>query len=241
MSLDVVDLRGFYASPLGRVTSALLGRSIRARWPELTGLALVGMGYAIPYLADIRERTERTLAFMPARQGVVNWPVTGLSASALVEGEELPLRDSAVDRMLLVHMLEVAESPAALLSEIWRVLAPGGRLLVVAPTRRGLWARMDTTPFGQGQPFSRGQIVRLMREALFTPLHWGEALYVPPMQKRVFLSTALAWERIGGALALPFAGVHVIEASKQLYRPIVARKALRVRLAPAPVLLPTTP
>ncbi len=239
MSLDVVDLRGFYASPLGLVTRRLLTRAIRHRWPDARGLAVLGLGYAIPYLGTLRDEAERTLAFMPARQGVVHWPASGLSAAALVDGEEMPLRESSVDRVLLVHALEVAEDPAALLSEIWRVLAPGGRLLTVVPSRRGLWARSDATPFGQGQPFSRRQVIGLMRQALFTPVHWGEALYVPPAQRRIFLRSADIWERVGATLSIPFAGVHIIEASKQIYRPALVRKAVRVRAPLRPVLVPS--
>ena len=54
--------------------------------------------------------------------------------------------------------------------EIWRVLAGGGRLLVVAPNRRGIWARLDGTPFGSGQPNTMSQLSRLLRDELFT--HW---------------------------------------------------------------------
>lgn len=238
MALDVVDLRGFYASPLGGVSRRLLGRAIGARWPQTQGLAILGLGYALPYLAGLREGAGRTLAFMPAAQGVVHWPDSGLSASALVDVQELPLRDSSIDRVLVVHALEVAENPRGLLDELWRVLAPGGRIIAIVPSRRGMWARLDVTPFGQGQPFSRRQLTALLREALFTPVHWGEALYVPPLQKKMFLRSAMAWEQVGAALSIPFAGVHVIEATKQVYRPVASRRAARARLVLAPALLP---
>lgn len=239
MPLDVVDLKGFYTSPLGLVAQQMLGRAIQARWRAPQGLAILGLGYATPYLETLRRGAGRTLAFMPAEQGVMHWPEAGLSASALVQAGDMPLRDSAVDRLLLVHALEVAESPLALLNEAWRVLAPGGRLIAVVPSRRGLWARLDATPFGQGQPFSRGQLTGLMREALFTPVHWAEALYFPPVQRRTVLRTAPVWEHVGATLSLPFAGVHVIEATKQVYRPVASRKkARRFALAPAPALLP---
>jgi len=78
-----------------------------------------------------------------------------------------------------VHALEMSHDPTALLREIWRVMASGGRLLAVVPNRRGVWARMDTTPFGHGRPYSRAQIMYLLREAWFTPVDWSEALYVP--------------------------------------------------------------
>ena len=150
--MDVVDLRNFYAQRLGTVARRLVGRGIRARWKDTRALRVLGVGYATPYLGLFREEAERCLALMPASQGVVRWPSSRPALAALVEEDELPLTDSAVDRVLLVHALEMSTDPAELLREAWRVLAAGGRLLAVVPNRRGLWARMDTTPFGQGRP-----------------------------------------------------------------------------------------
>lgn len=238
MHSDVVDLRSFYAGPLGAVARRLLGRAIRARWDNVGGLAVLGVGYAVPYLDPLLGEADRILAAMPAAQGVVNWPAQGLSASFLADIDMLPLADASIDRVLVVHALETGENPLELMSELWRVLSSGGRLIVVAPNRRGLWARMDTTPFGQGQPFSRGQLTAVLREALFSPVHWEEALYMPPIPRRAFLKSAIAWERMGTSLSLPFAGVHVIEATKTLYRPLTARTPRRVSARLAPVLVP---
>ena len=239
MQLDVVDLKSFYAGALGNVAQRLILRAIRQRWEHVNGLALLGLGYAIPYLDALKEGSERTLAFMPARQGVVAWPQAMLSASSLVEPTELPLRDSVMDRVLLVHALETSDDPSALMNEIWRVMAPGGHLMLIVPNRRGPWARLDTTPFGHGQPFSKRQLTELLRHALFTPVHWGEALYAPPIERKFFLRTAMAWERIGANLPLPFAGVHVIEATKQVYRPAISGKAIRLRGLLQPIFAPT--
>ena len=103
---------------------------------------------------------------------------------------------------------------SGLLREVWRVLSGGGRLLAVVPNRRGLWARMDTTPFGHGRPYSRSQITHLLRETWFTPTGWGEALYVPPIARGWFLRSAVAWERTGATISAPFAGVHIVEATQ---------------------------
>ena len=121
-----------------------------------------------------------------------------------------------------------------------RVLAAGGRLLAIIPNRRGVWARTDATPFGHGRPYSRGQITNLLRETWFTPTGWGEALYVPPIARTWFLRSAVAWERAGATISAPFAGVHLVEATKQVYRAIPARRE-RQRLVPAlePVLAPS--
>ena len=164
--MDVVDLRNFYAQRLGIVARRFVGRGIRARWRDTTALRVLGIGYATPYLGLFREEAERCLALMPAPQGVVRWPSTRPALAALVEEDDLPLTDSAVDRVLLVHALEMSADPVELLREVWRVLAGGGRLLAVVPNRRGLWARMDTTPFGHGRPYSRPQITQLLARDL---------------------------------------------------------------------------
>jgi SAM-dependent methyltransferase len=237
MSVDVTDLRAFYASPLGHVARRLIARTIDRFWGPLTALRVMGLGYATPYLSAVRPECDRTLAFMPATQGVVNWPASGPSASALVDPLMMPLPEASIDRILIVHALEIVESPSELLHEVWRILTPGGRIIVVAPNRRGVWARVDTTPFGQGQPFSRSQLKALMQQTQFSPEGWAETLYVPPFNNRVFLRTAFAWERIGIGFNLPFAGLHVVEATKQLYRAVTVRAARRSgRLAP--VLIP---
>lgn len=233
MSLDVVDLRAFYDSPLGEVAQRLVSRVLRARWEgQISGLRVLGLGYATPYLSDFQAQAQRVLAFMPAAQGVVHWPQNGRSSSALVDTTMMPLPDAAIDRILVIHALETGEHPRDLLEEIWRILAPGGRVIIVAPSRAGLWARLDTTPFGNGHPYSRGQLCDLLQECLFLPVFWGEALYVPPFARPSLLSSAPAFERIAGRFSLPGGGVHVVEATKQLYRPISLRRALR-RAAPA--------
>src|SRR4051812_6232226 len=240
MSIDVVDLRNFYAMRLGVVARRFVGRGIRGRFADVRGMSVAGVGYATPYLGLFREEAERCLAFMPAAQGVVKWPSERLGLSALVDELTLPLPDAAVDRLLLVHALEMAHDPGALLREAWRVLAAGGRLLAVVPNRRGLWARMDTTPFGHGRPYSRTQINFLLRETWFTPIGYSEALYVPPIQRGWFLRSAPAWERAGASIKAPFAGVHIVEATKQVYRAIPARRE-RHRLVPVlqPALAPS--
>lgn len=227
MPLDVIDLRAFYGSPLGEVARRLVVRVVRQQFSNCAGFSVLGVGYATPYLEIFRKEAVRVLAFMPAEQGVVNWPSSGPSASALVEPTIMPLPDSSIDRALIIHALETSDHPRALLAEIWRILTPGGRIIVVAPNRSGVWARFDSTPFGHGQPYSLGQLRALMREALFSPTQWTEALYAPPFRSRTLLHSAAALERIGAFISLPGAGVLIVEATKLLYRPVGVRRSLR--------------
>lgn len=229
MHLDVIDLHGFYSSPLGDAARRAIGHKIREIWPGLSGLSLLGMGYAIPYLPLFQGEAARILALMPASQGVMRWPGDGASLTALADETSLPLHDASVDRILLVHSLETSEHIRPGLRELWRVLAPGGKLLIIAPNRIGLWARSEATPFGHGRPFSRGQLTGLMRDCLFSPEQWSAALYMPPLGRVLMLRNPDAWERAGKMLWPRLAGVWMVEASKQIYVPIPEQSRARIR------------
>jgi SAM-dependent methyltransferase len=237
MLSDIVDLRTFYSSTLGRLTERSIAMSLASIWSAMPNERLVGLGYALPWLDRFRADAERVFAFMPAAQGAVDWPAGEPSATALVFEEELPLYDSSIDRVLLVHALEHAENPRETLMEIWRVLAPGGRLVVVVPNRRGMWARFEHTPFGTGRPFSRGQLNALLRDTNFTPGAWSDALHFPPSGRRWVMRLHALLERTGRRFWPIFAGVIVVEAQKRLYQglPVAARASRRVFV---PVLAP---
>ena len=242
MAPDVLALRKFYESPLGRVAARGIGAIVSARWSRCAGLSIAGIGFAPPYLDDLRTDAVRVLALMPAAQGVVHWPAPEASSSALVDTSMLPLPDGCIDRALVVHALEVADMPGEMLAEVWRVLTPGGRMIVVAPSRAGVWARSDSTPFGDGRPYSRGQLRELLDEANFAPILWTEALYMPPFRRPILLRAAAMFERACRWLSLPGGGVHVVEATKQVYRPVPVRRSVRrmlPQLTPAPASSPT--
>jgi SAM-dependent methyltransferase len=240
MHLDVLNLQSFYGSPLGGVARRLIGRVIRERWESAAGLSVAGVGYGAPYLERFRDRARRCLALMPAEQGGAIWPEAARCAAALVDPQMLPLRDGSIDRLLLAHALEVVDRPSALLEELWRITAPEGRMIVIVPSRRGVWTRTDSTPYGQGLPYSKSQLRDLLNRAEFSPIFWGEALYGPPVARPFVVRSAPTIERLGAALGLPFAGVLIVEAIKQVHRPVGVRAVARARLAPLkPALAPS--
>ncbi len=220
MPIDATHLRDFYRTPLGQVVRRQLASRVRCRWKKLNGMTIMGAGFAAPYLGSFRAEALRLGCLMPARQGALVWPHASRCHSVLVEEHFWPLPDNSVDRLLAVHCLEQAERVGPLLREMWRVLAPDGRLLLIVPNRRGVWSRMDATPFGHGLPFSRGQLETQLTDALFTPVDWSEALYFPPFGRRVLLRAAPAIERFGSRLSIGVAGVILVEARKELMAPI---------------------
>ena len=236
MYVDVKDLRDFYDSPLGMVAREAISQRIYARWPKLSGLSLLGLGYATPYLNTVDHNARSCLAFMPAGQGVTIWPENGRVKTCLVHNRKLPLPDNSIDRILCVHGLELNQSSNEYLAEIWRVLNPEGRILIVVPNRRGIWARTEQTPFGHGSPYTYGQLSAQLRQHRFTPEGSAEALFMPPSNRPVLLRSARTLERYGSKIWLPFAGVIMMEASKTVFNPIkpAAVKRLQPRFKPIP-------
>jgi SAM-dependent methyltransferase len=190
---------------------------LRQFWPDVAGQNLLGIGFATPYLSTFRSEAARLAALMPAAQGVMQNEEEILGYSFLADETSLPLPDCSIDRLLIIHALESTDNPRGLLREAWRVLTDSGRLLVIVPNRRGIWARMEATPFGNGRPYGAGQINRLLRDSLFMPMQSGSALFMPPLQSRVLLGSAAAWEKIGEAWLSSFGGVMLVEAAKQIY------------------------
>ena len=195
----------------------MIRRRIRTLWPDVTGMDVLGLGFATPYISAFRPEATRTIAAMPAAQGVLHWPQDEKSLTTLVDETELPFPDVSFDRVLLVHSLESAEHVRPMMREIWRVLAGGGRLIVAVPNRRGLWSRMERTPFGRGRPYSSSQISMVLRENLFTPFQTEKALFFPPTRSRMVLSSAPAIEEIASRWFPAFGGVTIVEATKQIY------------------------
>ena len=217
MWTDVIHLRDFYSTSLGKVAQRVISRQLQVMWPDYSGQIVLGIGYSNPYLKLFYSNAERTLSAMPAAQGVLQWPSDNLSLTTLVDEIELPFPDLSIDRVLLIHALECTENVHPLLREIWRVLSGNGRLIVVAPNRQGLWAQLERTPFGHGQPYSPSQLSRLLKENFFTPVRTHPALFPPPSQSRMILSSSSAWEELGRRAFRSFAGVILTEAEKQIY------------------------
>jgi SAM-dependent methyltransferase len=219
MHLDVVEMRRFYKSTrLGHLAQRSIRERLRNLWPNVKGQNLVGFGYALPFMRPFLDEAARTLCLMPAQQGVCAWPGEGPNVAALVEETLWPLPGGFTDRMIVAHGLETCERPAALLEEIWRVLAPGGKAVFIVPNRAGMWARRDATPYGYGRPYSAAQLDKTLSQHKFTAVRHTAALYLPPSHRRFWLKVGSGLERVGQRLDIRrLAGVTIVEAEKLVY------------------------
>ena len=228
MRTDILDLHDFYETALGRTARGFVAARIEEAWRDHARLRLAGFGHAEPYLGFF-DMAERVAAIAPGEQGVVRWPAGGPNR-ALLAGDQWPLPDASIDRLLVVHGLEEADDPRRLMREFWRVLASDGRLIIVAAHRRGIWSMIDTTPFAHGRPYLRRQLERLLQQSMFRPLAWSSALYFPPIGARFLLRAARAWERVGARIWPALGGVILVEAAKDMAQPVAAAGARRARI-----------
>src|SRR5947207_625418 len=137
VSIDVVDLRNFYAQRLGVVARRFVGRGIRRRFADTRGMSVLGVGYPTPYLGLFREEAERCLAFMPAVQGVVKWPTDRPSLAAPFAGVHIVEATKQVYRAVPAHRERARLVPA---------LEPA---LVASP---GRWLPFESKPDAVTRP-----------------------------------------------------------------------------------------
>jgi SAM-dependent methyltransferase len=219
MAAESNAAREFYATSRGAMVARLLRERLGALWPSVAGQSVLGLGYAAPYLRLWQDDSQRCIALMPAQLGATRWPSGDQpNLSCASQEDALPFPDLCFDRILLVHGLEAADNARRLLREVWRVLKDDGHVLIVAPNRRGLWAYMESTPFGQGQPYSYGQIGRLLAASAFRVERWDAALYLPPLRYRTVPRSARLWENSVRRFLPPgIAGLTITEAVKDMY------------------------
>lgn len=219
MHVDVTSLWDFYYhAHLGAVAQRTLQRALRGIWGDVRGCNLVGYGFAAPVLRPFRAEAARTLCLMPEVQGARTWPRDGNSLTTLVQSGAWPLPNGFVDRLIVLHGVENERHLDDLMDEVWRVLAAEGKVLIIAANRSGLWARRDTTPFGNGRPWTYRQLESMLRQHDLTPVARNGALYMPPSERRFWLRSAGAAERFGRRLdAQRWAGALIVEAVKQVF------------------------
>jgi SAM-dependent methyltransferase len=212
ISAPVGSAAAFYGTARGETAAAVISDRLRAFWPDLKGMSVLGLGFAEPYLPLWQAEAYRCVAAVPGSLA----PALG-GHSCLVEEDRLPFPDLSFDRILLVHAVDAAGDARRLLRDVWRVLKDDGRILVVAPNRNGIWAHLETTPFGYGHPYSPRQLAALLAEGMFRAERRDVALFVPPTNWRFLLRSWPLWEQVGHGVVPDLSGVTLTEAVKDAY------------------------
>jgi ubiquinone/menaquinone biosynthesis C-methylase UbiE len=143
---------------VGCGTGALLGAIVAAR----PGIRLYGIDLSPEMVALAQRRL-------------------GHQADVTVaDAETLPLADGGVDVVTCVDSFHHYPHPDAVLLEMWRVLRPGGWLVLAewrlpAPMRRLMNSFIQRLPEGDVRVYSRVELCRLASAAGFGELGWRTA------------------------------------------------------------------
>lgn len=233
--MDLAEqLRTFYAGRDGwraaRIVAGIVAPTVRRE----ANTRFLAMGYPRPLLAGLSpDRFERAVMLSSCGVPQRHWPPRGANCAVAGYADDLPFSGAMFDQVLMVHALEHGD-PRAILHEAERVLAPAGDLILIAPNRAGLWTHFETTPFGLGRPFGRGELRRLLRDSGFEPISWKTALVAPPV-------AGLRWmDGLLGRAVPRLGGIHFVLARKS-GGPAAARVRSASERARRPGLVPAAP
>ena len=222
----MLKLREWYRTLQGRVVRRTLYPDIHALVDLGEGQSMLGIGYCQPYMPEAKKGQTIVIAG-PGQMGVTQWPEGDKQRAILTDETELPFAENTFDVILLTHCLEMSRDPEALLETCWRTLRPDGRLVLMVPNRAGAWARRDDTTFAHGQPYSPGQVSRLLRRANFTVAQADYALFIPPLRWRWVFRLYTLFEKIGRRWQAPVGGVLLVQAKKDVFGMKAVRPASR--------------
>jgi hypothetical protein len=179
-----------------------------ARWRTRAG-SVLGVGYATPYLGLFREEASAASPMKGGGRGEMAF--RQLTLTALVDEYELPLADSSVDRVPLVHALEMSHDATTCCarSGCWPAADARWRWCrTAAACGRGSTPRRSDT----AGPSLASQITQLLRETWFTPTRGARRLRAAGLA-RLVPARAAAWERTGATISAPRG--HIVEATSR--------------------------
>lgn len=248
MQINAVSLSRFYQTPLGRQLARALAQGLARYRPAAKADTVMGFGYTAPYFDAFAGQSRHRSAFMPAAiaqsakadktaQSGGEKPAGGGKPERLEQERRFPLSDNSIDGILAVHALEFSPDAQAQLAELWRVLAPNGRLVLAVPNRRGLWARAEAMPFGHGQPYSRAQLAEMLSQTGFDFNEIYEIGHFLPNKSHRLTVLSRLYSKMAQRCFPYFGAVLLVEAQKRLYKPI-ARPSLKPRSAFLPDFTP---
>lgn len=148
---------------------------------------------------------------------------TGELGDVILDPVQLPFQAQSLDGIILVHVLELSESPAVVLSEAYQALRPEGRLLVLCFNPFGLWglARLlgswrDSRPPWCGRQWPAATLALRLRQMGFADIGVNFLCHRLPVQSGRFQRRLDQWET-----AVRRIGLGRLNAAVQL---VVARR-----------------
>jgi SAM-dependent methyltransferase len=207
--LEPTAYRRWYETPLGRRADADEKALIFELADLKRGERLLDVGCGDGnYTGPAADRTgaavglDRSNAMLEAARRRLG----GRSDIEWVQGnaERLPFREASFHVVLAITLLCFADDPQAAVSEMARILRPGGRLVLGELGRYSLWAvvrhvrgRLGSATWRHAHFFSGDELLDLADHAGLVESEVRAAVFYPPLQHRGLLAALRPLEVIG--------------------------------------------
>ncbi|MFZ5597534.1 MAG: class I SAM-dependent methyltransferase [Bacillota bacterium] len=120
------------------------------------------------------------------------------------DARRLPFPENSFATVTCLFVIEFTKQQKEVIREIYRVLWPGGHLILSTLNRYSLWAilrrikgRFQPTVYNDSQFLSLREVERLLLESGFSCLVWQRAVYYPPVNSPNILIHYKLFEFLG--------------------------------------------
>jgi ubiquinone/menaquinone biosynthesis C-methylase UbiE len=148
---------------LGPVYDLVFGRAIDHDMVEIAGLQpdhkLLDVGGGTGRVAVLFKEITDQILIVDSAIGMLRKAQDKGLRTVNGNSERLPVRTGAFDRVIMVDALHHVRDQAETLQETWRVLAPGGQLVIEEPDIHNFWVKL----------VALGEKILLMRSRFLPP------------------------------------------------------------------------
>lgn len=131
----LTDIQAWYEQPAGIWLLEQERQALARFWPGFQGDSLLQMGLTTR-MTDLAQDCR-------ARRRIILTPNKVAHTDMVAHFAELPVAGESVDLVLAHHWPGLFDTSVEALQEIYRVLAPGGKLIICAVTPAGYWKYYD--------------------------------------------------------------------------------------------------
>ena len=185
----------------------------------------MGVSYPIPILKHLQAKVR--VAFLPdAVKETIKPEYTVVPFSKRHQLGKIPKQ---FDLVFAIHSLEYASCPTHFLQEIWKMLKPEGRLVVILPTQQSIWHnRLEVPARFLHKP---RELKRLFEDSYLTLVKRRDFLFASPSLVDTSAFTCFFMKKVLKLFSLPFGGhMMILEAQKSVFPSISAARKQNCRI-----------
>ena len=222
MYLDFLNYQKFYNSSIGKLLANHIERRLKKYCYLYNNQNIGCFGYSLPYLNYLKNYNLSLSYCYSKRMGISNEDTSNTN-KILIDEESIPFQDSFFDHIFLIHYLENNYNTQLSLREIWRTLAPEGKLYLITPNKNSSWYLSSKSPFSSGNGFSKNQISNLLNDSFFEIQTVERQVYFPNNNFFLVKKHKDLIDKFGSIFFKYFNGVYLCIVKKKIYANITSQ------------------